>query len=62
MRDEDVGLYAVKILRGYLQFALLALRVISMTSKLIWKPWLEPQAVKRTAGTLNYFLKYLTGA
>lgn len=56
-----VCLCAVYWLNFHLRFAQLTLKVISMTSELIWQPWLEAQAVKRIAGTLNYFLKYLTG-
>lgn len=37
------------------------LLLINVTTAVIWQPWLSSQAVKRIAGTLNYFLKYLTG-
>ena len=45
----------------HLQHAKLLLKIINMTVPVIWKPWMQEQAIKRIAGTLNYFLKYLTG-
>lgn len=52
---------AVQHLGFDLRFAGLMLMLINLTTEVIWQPWLQEQAVKRIAGTLNYFLKYLTG-
>lgn len=49
------------MLRFHLHYAGMMLRIIRMTTAVIWQPWLQAQAVRRVAGTLNYFLKYLTG-
>ena len=51
----------MRMLRFHLHYAGMMLRIIRMTTAVIWQPWLQAQAVRRVAGTLNYFLKYLTG-
>ena len=59
--DDKILWPAVQHLGFDLRFAKLMLLLINVTTEVIWQPWLQGQSVKRIAGTLNYFLKYLTG-
>lgn len=53
---------AVRSLNFHLHYASMMLLLIRLTTRDVWQPWLQPQAAKRVAGTLNYFLKFLTGS
>lgn len=62
LESANVCSRAVRMLRFHLHYAGMMLRIIRLTTAEIWEPWLQPQALKRVAGSLNYFFKFLTGA